>query len=134
MEQGLKMTRDSASDGEHSCDEIETRISTDDAVDISELERRIDEEERLLVRCTASWNSGLDKELEDRLAQVWIRAPRVPVLRLDTDDPQTWNALRSWGVLNLPALVFFRSGEQVETVNGLRSVPQLELLIDRWAR
>ena len=103
-----------------------------DLVDITEIERRIAASENVLVRCTAAWNSRLDNELERWLAEISIDGAPIQTLRLDVDDSRAWEALLSWRVLNIPALVFFRGGNRVETIIGTRPAPELELLFRRW--
>ena len=65
------------------------------------------------------------------------RPGRAGVLHLcrshDVADPVWWDDVRDWGVVNLPAIVFFRNGSRVETVIGLRPVADLEDTLSRWA-
>lgn len=98
-------------------------------IDIEELQQRIGEKEELLVRCTASWSLRLDVQLEALLAEAQVSGKPIQAVCLDTDAPSTWAALREWGVLNLPALVFFRGGCHVGTIIGLRALPELERLL-----
>jgi hypothetical protein len=101
-------------------------------IDIEELQRRIGEKEELLVRCAASWNVRLDVQLEALLAEARVSGKPIQAVCLDTDDTRTWAALREWGVLNLPALVFFRGGCRAGTIIGLRALPELERLLAGW--
>jgi thiol:disulfide interchange protein len=101
-------------------------------IDIEELQQHIDEKEELFVHCSASWNVRLDVQLEALLAEARVSSKQIQVVCLDTDDPRTWAALREWGVLNLPALVFFRGGCRVGTIIGLRALPELERLLAGW--
>jgi hypothetical protein len=101
-------------------------------IDIEELQRRIGEKEELLVRCTASWNVRLDVQLESLLAEARVNGKPIQAVCLNTDASSSWEALREWGVLNLPALVFFRGGCRVGTTIGLRALPELERLLAVW--
>jgi|SRR5215510_3955911 len=101
-------------------------------IGIEELQRRISEKEELLVRCAASWNVYQDIQLEALLAEARVVDKPIQAVCLDADDPSAWAALREWGVLNLPALVFFRGGCRVGTIIGLRALPELEQLLTGW--
>ena len=103
-----------------------------DAIDIDDLARRVGENEDVLLHCTASWNSRYDDELETLLDEVRVNGGRVRALRLDTDDTRSWPTLRSWGVLTLPALIFFRGGGRVGMLQGLRPLAELERVLTGW--
>ena len=87
----------------------------------------------VIVHCWAEWNPD-DGRCAERLAEA---ARARGVLHLcrshDVADPVWWDDVRDWGVVNLPAIVFFRNGSRVETVIGLRPVADLEDTLSRWA-
>jgi len=77
-------------------------------------------------------NVGSYDELETLLDEVRVNGRRVRALRLDTDDTRSWPTLRSWGVLTLPALIFFRGGGRVGMLQGLRPLAELERVLTGW--
>lgn len=86
----------------------------------------------VIVHCGAEWNI-YDRTCADRLAEA-ARTHRVLHLcrSHNVDDPAWWEDVRRWGVVNTPAIVFFRNGSRLETVTGLRPVEHLEATLSRW--
>jgi thiol:disulfide interchange protein len=86
----------------------------------------------VIVHCWAEWNT-YDSTCAERLAEA---AQTRGVLHLcrshNVNDPTWWEDLRRWGVVNIPAIVFFRNGGRLETVIGLRPVEHLEAALSRW--
>ena len=86
----------------------------------------------VIVQCWAEWNT-YDVTCSERLAEAAQACGVSHLCRShDVNDPAWWEDLRHWGIVNIPAIVFFRNGSRVETVIGLRPVEHLEATLARW--
>jgi hypothetical protein len=50
----------------------------------------------------------------------------------DTEAVALAHRLPDWGIVNLPAFAFFRKGQHVETIIGLRPAAELQTIMERW--
>jgi thioredoxin 1 len=86
----------------------------------------------VIVHFWAPWN-GYDDAFAERLADSARACGALGHCRShNTDDPSWSEDLARWGVVNVPALAFFRNGKHVETVIGLRPVEELRGVLSRW--
>jgi thioredoxin 1 len=81
----------------------------------------------LVVDCTATWCGPckLVAPLIDRLAEEYI--DRAQVFKLDIDANR--DLVKSWGIRSIPAVIFFKAGEKVETIVGVKSYEDFSLAV-----
>ena len=87
--------------------------------DETEFDSLLANEPVLVVDCTASWCGPckLVAPLMDKLAEQY--GDRVKVFKLDIDPPNKPVATR-FGIRSIPAVMFFKNGELVETIVGVK--------------
>ena len=75
------------------------------------------------VHFWAPWNRAYDEALDSALLPLYKEfGDRIDFRSLDTDDRQLWSFVQGAGVLNLPAIGFWRNGQRDRVVIGLRSL------------
>ena len=86
--------------------------------DEATLDNLITSEPLVVVDCTASWCGPckLVAPLMDQLADEYDE--RVSVVKLDIDDNKA--VAKRFGIKSIPAVLFFKQGEQVDTVIGAK--------------
>jgi thioredoxin 1 len=86
----------------------------------------------LIVHFWAPWNAY--DRVFDRSMKVLCQEFRANAhfASLNVDDPVMPDVIEQAHLLNVPALVFFRSGRHIETVIGNRKVEFLREVIRRW--
>ncbi|WP_071527180.1 nucleoside monophosphate kinase [Nodosilinea nodulosa] len=85
----------------------------------AELDSLIAEKSRLVVDCMASW-CGSCKQVTpsiDRLAEAY--KDRVTVMKIDFDTNRQLS--KRFGLKGIPAVMFFKNGERLETLTGVKS-------------
>jgi thioredoxin 1 len=89
----------------------------------------------LVVDCTATWCGPckLVAPLIDRLAEEYV--DRAQVFKLDIDANKSFP--KRFGLRSIPAVIFFKAGEKVEIIVGVKSYEEFSLaltnLLDRSA-
>lgn len=86
--------------------------------DEATLESLIASESVLVVDCTASWCGPckLVAPLMDQLAEE--NSGKATVVKLDIDSNKS--LAKRFGIKSIPAVLFFKDGEQVDTVIGAK--------------
>jgi thioredoxin 1 len=79
----------------------------------------------LVVDCTATWCGPckLVAPLIDRLAEEYI--DRAKIFKLDIDANRA--LVKQLGIRSIPAVIFFKAGEKVETIVGVKSYEEFSL-------
>jgi thioredoxin 1 len=83
----------------------------------------------LVVDCTASWCGPckLVAPLIDRLAEEYV--DRAQVFKLDIDENKS--IAKRFGLRSIPAVIFFKAGEKVEIIVGVKSYEEFSLAVTR---
>ena len=83
----------------------------------------------LVVDCTATWCGPckLVAPLIDRLAEEY--GNRAQVFKLDIDVNRAM--VKGWGIRSIPAVIFFKAGEKVETIVGVKSYEEFSLALEK---
>ncbi|MBD2260933.1 thioredoxin [Pseudanabaena sp. FACHB-2040] len=83
----------------------------------------------LVVDCTAAWCGPCKviSPLVDQLAEAYSEQAKVLKLDLDTNQP----VAKRFGVRSIPAIMFFKQGELVETLIGVKPYEELSQALDR---
>ena len=69
-----------------------------------------------VVHVWAEWN-GYDRAFDEKLRALAEQAS-IRVLSLNADERQFWELLRECNVTNVPALLVFRNGTHVQTIQN----------------
>ncbi len=79
----------------------------------------------LVVDCTATWCGPckLVAPLIDRLATEYV--DRAQVFKLDIDANKS--LVKRFGIRSIPAVIFFKAGEKIETIVGVKSYEEFSL-------
>ncbi len=83
----------------------------------------------LVVDCTATWCGPcrMVAPIIDRLAAAYIN--RVQVFKLDVDTNKS--VARRFHLKSIPAVIFFKSGEQVEIIVGVKSYEDFSSVVEK---
>lgn len=97
--------------------------------DETEFDSLLANEAFLVVDCTASWCGPckLIAPLMDRLAQDYT--DRAKVFKLDLDNNKA--VAKRFGIKSIPAVMFFKQGELVETLVGAKPYEDFTAAVDR---
>lgn len=97
--------------------------------DETEFDALLAEGNILVVDCTASWCGPckLVAPLIDRLAEEYV--DRVQVFKLDIDENKS--IAKRFGLRSIPAVIFFKAGEKVEIIVGVKSYEEFSLAVTR---
>jgi thioredoxin 1 len=81
----------------------------------------------LVVDCTAPWCGPckLVAPLIDRLAEEYI--DRAQVFKLDIDVNKA--LVKGFGIRSIPAVIYFKAGEKVTTIVGVKSYEEFSLAL-----
>jgi thioredoxin 1 len=95
--------------------------------DEAEFETLLAQGKVLVIDCTATWCGPckLVAPLIDRLAEEYV--DRAQVFKLDIDANRAM--AKGWGIRSIPAVIFFKAGEQVETIVGVKSYEEFSLAV-----
>ncbi|HBE19885.1 MAG TPA: thioredoxin [Cyanobacteria bacterium UBA11149] len=90
--------------------------------DETEFDSLLANESLLVVDCTASWCGPckLIAPLMDKLADDYQNRAKVFKLDLDTNKP----VAKRFGIKSIPAVMFFKQGELMETLVGVKPYEQ----------
>ena len=93
-------------------------MAADYVADEATLDNLISSEPLVVIDCTASWCGPckLVAPLMDQLAEEY--GEQVTVVKLDIDDNKP--VAKRFGIRSIPAVLFFKQGEQVDTVIGAK--------------
>jgi thioredoxin 1 len=81
----------------------------------------------LVVDCTATWCGPckLVAPLIDRLAEEY--GDRAQIFKLDIDANR--DLVKGLGIRSIPAVIFFKAGEKIETIVGVKSYEDFRMAI-----
>jgi thioredoxin 1 len=87
-------------------------------------------ESLLVVDCTATWCGPckLVAPLIDRLADEYGNRAKVLKLDLDANKP----VAKRFGIKSIPAVLFFKQGELLETLVGIKSYEEFSSVLERF--
>lgn len=97
--------------------------------DETEFDTLLANEAFMVVDCTASWCGPckLIAPLMDRLADDYT--DRAKVFKLDLDNNKA--VAKRFGIKSIPAVMFFKKGELVETLVGAKPYEDFTAAVDR---
>jgi thioredoxin 1 len=83
----------------------------------------------LVVDCTAAWCGPCKviAPLVDQLADAYSEQAKVFKLDLDKNQP----VAKRFGVRSIPAIMFFKQGELVDTLIGVKPYEELTQVLER---
>ena len=98
--------------------------------DESELDSLLEQESLLVVDCMASWcgSCKLVTPLIDQLAETYKE--RVNVMKIDFDANQ--QVPKRFGLKGMPAVMFFKDGELMETLTGVKPYQAYSAALTRF--
>ncbi len=97
--------------------------------DETEFEARLLGAHVLVVDCTAPWCGPckLVAPLIDRLAAEY--SDRAEIYKLDIDPNR--DLAKKLGIRSIPAVIFFKAGEKVATIVGVKSYEEFSLAVEK---
>jgi thioredoxin 1 len=95
----------------------------------TEFDSLLTQEPALVVDCTATWCGPckLVAPLMDQLADAY--SERIKVFKLDLDDVKP--VAKRFGITSIPAVMFFKQGELVETLVGVKPYEDFSSAVER---
>ncbi len=98
--------------------------------DETEFDTLLTTESLLVVDCTATWCGPckLVAPLIDKLADDY--GDRAKILKLDIDANKT--IAKRFGLRSIPAVMFFKQGELVETLVGVKPYEEFSSAIEKY--
>jgi thioredoxin 1 len=95
--------------------------------DEAEFNTLVAESDVLVVDCTATWCGPckLVAPLIDRLAQEY--GDRARIFKLDIDPNRA--VAKQFGIRSIPAVIFFKAGEKIEIIVGVKPYEDFELAL-----
>ncbi len=96
--------------------------------DEAQLDALIAQRSRLVVDCMASWCGSCRQVTPsiDRLAETY--GDRVTVMKIDFDANRQIS--KRFGLKGIPAVMFFKNGERLETLTGVKSYQEYSVALD----
>jgi thioredoxin 1 len=97
--------------------------------DETEFDSLLSNESLLVVDCTTTWCGPckLVGPLMDRLVDEYGDRAKVFKLDLDTNKP----IAKRFGIKSIPAVMFFKQGELMETLVGVKPYAEFSSAVDR---
>jgi thioredoxin 1 len=97
--------------------------------DEAELNSLLTTETVLVVDCTATWCGPckLVAPLMDQLAEEYGDKAKVFKIDLDVNKP----VAKRFGIRSIPAVLYFKQGELVETIVGVKSYEEFSSAVQR---
>jgi thioredoxin 1 len=97
--------------------------------DESEFESRLAVSKVLVVDCTATWCGPckLVAPLIDRLSAEY--SDRADICKLDVEPNRA--LAKKLGIRNIPAVIFFKAGEKIETIVGVKAYEEFSLAVEK---
>jgi thioredoxin 1 len=98
--------------------------------DEAEFDGLLSGESLLVVDCTASWCGPckLVAPMMDQLAEGY--GDRIRVFKLDLDSNK--EVAKRFGIRSIPAVMFFKQGELLETLIGVKPYEEFSGAVDRY--
>lgn len=90
----------------------------------------ISSENLLVVDCTATWCGPckMVAPLMDQLAEAY--GDKAQVFKLDLDSNQA--VAKRFGIRSIPAVMFFKNGELMETLVGVKPYEEFSGTVDKY--
>jgi thioredoxin 1 len=97
--------------------------------DEAEFETRLATGKVLVVDCTATWCGPckLVAPLIDRLMAEY--SDRADICKLDVEPNRA--LAKKLGIRNIPAVIFFKAGEKVQTIVGVKAYEEFSLAVEK---
>ncbi len=97
--------------------------------DEAEFDSLLASESILVVDCTATWCGPCKviAPLIDQLADEYADLAKVLKLDLDANKP----VAKRFGIKSIPAVMFFKDGELVETIVGAKPYDDFQAMLER---
>ncbi|NER27124.1 MAG: thioredoxin [Symploca sp. SIO1C4] len=97
--------------------------------DETEFDSVVANESLLVVDCTATWCGPckLVAPLMDQLADEY--SDRIKVFKLDLDNNRP--VAKRFGIKSIPAIMFFKQGELIETLVGVKPYEDFSSAVER---
>jgi thioredoxin 1 len=92
-------------------------------ISVSELKKKIENKETMLVSFSTSW-CGPCKMLKEELKKV---SSNTPIYKIDAEEDIDFS--RQYSVRSVPTMKMFKEGSVINTTVGLRSAPEINKLI-----
>ena len=92
-------------------------------ISVSELKKKIQDKETMLVSFSASW-CGPCKMLKEELKKV---SSTTPIYKIDVEEDIDFS--REYSVRSVPTMKMFKEGSVINTTVGLRSANEINKLI-----
>jgi thioredoxin 1 len=98
--------------------------------DETEFDNLIGSEALLVVDCTATWCGPckMVSPLMDQLADAYDSKAKICKLDLDTNKP----VAKRFGIRSIPAVMFFKGGELMETLVGVKPYEEFSGTVDKY--
>ncbi|NEQ54268.1 MAG: thioredoxin [Leptolyngbya sp. SIO3F4] len=98
--------------------------------DEAALDNLLTSQSMVVMDCTASWCGPckLVAPLMDQLAEEY--GDQVTVVKLDIDANQS--VAKRFNIKSIPAVLFFKQGEQVDTIIGAKSYGEFKATLTRY--
>lgn len=97
-------------------------------ISVSELKKKIENKETMLVSFSASW-CGPCKMLKEELKKV---SSNTPIYKIDVEEDIDFS--RQYSVRSVPTMKMFKEGSVISTTVGLRSALEINKLITESVR
>lgn len=104
-------------------------MAADYVPDEAALDNLLTSQTLVVVDCTASWCGPckLVAPLMDQLAEEY--ANKVTVVKLDIDANKP--VAKRFGIKSIPAVMFFKQGEQVDTIIGAKAYNEFKVALEK---
>ncbi|MBW4616425.1 MAG: thioredoxin [Desmonostoc vinosum HA7617-LM4] len=105
-------------------------MTADYIQDETELNTLLETEPLFVVDCTAAWCGPckLIAPLIDKLAAEYDTRAKVFKLDLDANQP----VAKRFGIRSIPAVMFFKQGELVQTMIGVKPYEEFSSTLDKY--
>jgi thioredoxin 1 len=96
----------------------------------AEFDQLVNSEALLVVDCTASWCGPckMVAPLMDQLAEAYADRAKVCKLDLDANQPLA----KRFNIRSIPAVMFFKGGELMETLVGVKPYEEFSGTVDKY--
>lgn len=82
----------------------------------------------VIVDFWAPW-CGPCRMLSPILDEIKQKNPEIEIIKVNVDENEEWT--QRYNIQNVPTLIFFKDGKQIERTNGLKSEPEILEIINR---
>ena len=76
----------------------------------------------------APW-CGPCRMLSPILDEIKQKNPEIEIIKVNVDENEEWT--QRYNIQNVPTLIFFKDGKQIERTNGLKSESEILEIINR---